>query len=196
VYRPFIETNKRKNASRKDDDGNDDDDNDSDDDDDDDNGDDGTKRRAGRKKPRSDWEPKRCKLELGFANKHLHRNYARWRAGCLAHAHTLGIRDKSGAGDALWRQLKDHARTLSGFRWSPAGAEWVDPNLTDEHRTSISKAVTDLLKDVLKDVLKKWHQQEKECQEEARAAGVDVVNAGIKPPPKKKSKSSAFNRFI
>jgi hypothetical protein len=97
-----------------------------------------------------------------------------------------------GAGDALWRQLEDHARTLSGFRWSPAGAEWVDPNLTDERRTSISKAVTDLLKDVLK----KWRQQEKECQEEARTAGVDVVNAGIKPPPKKKSKSSAFNGFI
>src|SRR5204862_1440333 len=160
------------------------DDDDDNDDDDDEGASDGKKRRAGEKKPRSDWEPKRCKLELGFANKHLHRNYARWRVECLAHAHTLGIKDKLSAGDTLWRQLENHAHMLSGFRWCPAGAEWVDPNLTNEHRASISKAVTDLLKDVLK----KWRQQGKECEEEAKAAGVNVINAGIKLPLKKKSK--------
>ena len=67
----------------------------------------------------------------------------------------------------------------------------MDPNLTNERRASISKAVTDLLKDVLK----KWRQQEKECEEEAKAAGVNIINASIKPPLKKKSKSLPFNSF-
>ena len=104
MYWPFIETYKCKNTSWKDDNGNSNDDSDNDndnDDDDDDNSDNGTKQYAGGKQPHSDWEPKRCKLELGFANKHLHQNYVRWRIECLTHAHALGIRDKLGVGDAL-----------------------------------------------------------------------------------------------
>ena len=96
------------------------------------------------------------------------------------------------AGDTLWQQLENHARMLSGFHWCPAGAEWVDPNLTNERRASISKAVTDLLKDILK----KQHQQEKECEEEAKTTGINVINASIKLPLKKKSKSLPFNSFM
>jgi hypothetical protein len=165
-----------------------DDDDDDNDDDDDDNDANGKKADTTGTRGRSDWSPKRCKTELGFANGYLSRSYKRWRSMCLGRAYSLGVTDKKMAGADLWGHLETYARGCDGFQWSSSGAKYINDTTTLDCMVELQKAVADLLKDVLK----KARAQETACIKEACAAGVNIETAGIKQVRPRKKKPRKF----